>query len=239
MSRTRIVRGKITEIVGGDLTYFSESSISEYAAEVYSENSNTVIKHSGDPGNLPPSPTIAKCAVFFRPTKNWKREFGFDWSRVADSKLETDFSYNGIIGNYGDVYATDRSDPNNLPKFTPNSNKYKNSLSEYKSFGVYKGMYYTPNMTLKVNETAILDAIVHVEEKADKLHYAYNKDFFEITLLKQLTVAKGVNHDAGALQIKCKKAFSSPETIRVIGYMAAFFRQVKIGVLTLTLEKKQ
>ena len=25
MSRTRIVRGKITEIVGGDLTYFSES----------------------------------------------------------------------------------------------------------------------------------------------------------------------------------------------------------------------
>lgn len=216
MSRTRIVRGKITEIVGGDLTYFSESSISEYAAEVYSENSNTVIKHSGDPGNPPPSPTIAKCAVFFRPTKNWKGEFGFDWSRVADSKLETDFSYNGIIGNYGDVYATDRSDPNNLPKFTPNSNKYKNSLSEYKSFGVYKGMYYTPNMTLKVNETAILDAIVHVEEKADKLHYAYNKDFFEITLLKQLTVAKGVNHDAGALQIKCKKAFSSPETIRVI-----------------------
>ena len=34
MSRTRIVRGKITEIVGGDLTYFSESSISEYAADV-------------------------------------------------------------------------------------------------------------------------------------------------------------------------------------------------------------
>ena len=47
MSRTRIVRGKITEIVGGDVTYFSESSISEYATEVYSENSKTVIKHSG------------------------------------------------------------------------------------------------------------------------------------------------------------------------------------------------
>lgn len=27
--------------------------------------------------------------------------------------------------------------------------------------------------------------------------------------------------------------------IKEIGYMAAFFRQVKIGVLTLTLEKKQ
>jgi uncharacterized protein (TIGR03034 family) len=49
MSRTRIVRGKITEIVGGDLTYFSESSISEYAAEVYSENSKTLIKHTGSP----------------------------------------------------------------------------------------------------------------------------------------------------------------------------------------------
>ena len=100
MSRTRIVRGKITEIVGGDLTYFSESSISEYAAEVYSENSKTVIKHSGNPGSPPPPPTIAKCAVFFRPTKNWIGEFGFDWVRVNDSKLEVDNPYNGIIGKY-------------------------------------------------------------------------------------------------------------------------------------------
>ena len=29
------------------------------------------------------------------------------------------------------------------------------------------------------------------------------------------------------------------ENQEIMGYMAAFFRQVKIGVLTLTLEKKQ
>ena len=29
------------------------------------------------------------------------------------------------------------------------------------------------------------------------------------------------------------------DEVIVVGYMAAFFRQVKIGVLTLTLEKKQ
>mgnify|MGYP003607795365 FL=1 len=143
MSRTRIVKGKITEIVGGDLTYFSESSISEYAAEVYSENSKTVIKHSGNPGSPPPPPTIAKCAVFFRPTKNWIGEFGFDWVRVNDSKLEVDNPYNGIIGKYGVIYG---SKPN--AKFTVDSNKYKSILGEYSFFGVYKGRYFVPNMTL-------------------------------------------------------------------------------------------
>ena len=36
MSRTRIVKGKITEIIGGDLRYYSETDIVESAAEVYS-----------------------------------------------------------------------------------------------------------------------------------------------------------------------------------------------------------
>jgi hypothetical protein len=211
MSRTRIVKGKITEIVGGDLTYFSESSISEYAAEVYSENSKTVIKHSGNPGSPPPPPTIAKCAVFFRPTKNWIGEFGFDWVRVNDSKLEVDNSYNGIIGKYGVIYG---SKPN--AKFTVDSNKYKSILGEYSFFGVYKGRYFVPNMTLTVGQTATLNAIVHIEEAPDKLHYAYNTDVFDITILKKFTKAKGVNFDENSVSIKCKKAFSSPETIRVI-----------------------
>ncbi len=211
MSRTRIVKGKITEIVGGDLRYYSESNITESAGETYAEKSGTRISHEGNPGSPPPSPTLAKCAVFFRPIKSWIGEFGFDWVRVADSKLEVDNPYNGIIGKYGSIYG---SSPK--AKFTADSNEYKNILGEYNFFSVYKGRYYVPNMTLTVGQTATLNAIVHIEKKPDKLHYAYNTDLFDITILKQFTVAEGVNFDENSIRIKCKKSFSSPETIRVI-----------------------
>lgn len=49
MSRTRIVKGKIVEVVGGDLTYFSENNIRENSASIYSENSETLIANTGNP----------------------------------------------------------------------------------------------------------------------------------------------------------------------------------------------
>lgn len=211
MSRTRIVKGKIFEVVENDLHYYSEASITESASGVYAEQGGEGISHSGDPGSPPPSPTLSKCAVFFRPTKEWKGEFGFDWIRVGDSKMETDVPYNGIIGEYGLIYATEKG-----AKFTADPKKYNSILKHYSTFSVYKGTYYVPNMTLNVGEQAILDTITHVEEKADKLHYVYNTDVFELTIMKQFTVKKGINHDDRALIIKCKKSFSSPETIRVI-----------------------
>lgn len=211
MSRTRIVKGKITEIVGEDLQYFSEADIVESAAENYAEQSGTRILHGGNPGKPPPTPTLAKCLVFFRPKKEWIGEFGFDWVRVADSRLEVDNPYNGIIGKYGEVYG---SEPG--AKFTIDASKYKNILSEYNSFGVYKGTYYVPNMMLKAGDSATLNAIVHIEEKPDKLNYTYNTDIFELTILKKFTVAKGIHFDENSVRIKCKKSFSSPETIRVI-----------------------
>ncbi|SDJ93615.1 zinc metalloprotease [Chryseobacterium jejuense] len=211
MGRLRIVKGKIFEVVENDLHYYSEASITESASDVYAEQGGDGISHSGDPGTPPPSPTLSKCAVFFRPTKEWKGEFGFDWIRVGDSKMETDVAYNGIIGHYGDVYATKKE-----AKFTADPKKYNTILKDYSTFSVYKGTYYVPNMTLKVGEKATLDTIIHVGEKADKLHYAYNTDIFELTIIKKFTVAKGINYDESSLIIKCKKTFSSSETIRVI-----------------------
>lgn len=235
MSRIRIVKGKITETIGGDLRFYSQADITE-SANLYAEKSGTRIMHAGNPGNPPPTPTIVKCAVFFRPKKDWIGEFGFDWVRVADSKLEVDNPYNGIIGKYGTVYG---SKPE--AKFTVDSNKYKSILDEYNSFGVYKGTYYVPNMTLKVGESATLNAIVHIEEKPDKLHYAYNTDLFEITILKQFTVAKGTHFDENSVRIKCKKSFSSPETIRVIASKNKFMEKVgeiKILPNRIAIEKK-
>lgn len=84
-------------------------------------------------------------------------------------------------------------------------------------------------MTLNIGETVLLDAIVHVEEKADKLHLEYNRDVFELTLLKKFTIAKGENYDEKALKIKCKKTFS---TIKVIATKNKLTQKVgKINVL--------
>lgn len=234
MSRTRIVKGKITEIVGGDLRYYSEKDITESAAKTFAEKSGTRILHKGNPGSPPPSPTLAKCAVFFRPTKNWLGEFGFDWVRVEDSKLQVDNSYNGIIGKYGVIYG---SEPG--AKFTADTNKYKSILGEYNFFSVYSGRYIVPNMTLTVGQTATLNTIIHVEEKPDKLHYAYNTDIFDIIILKRFTTAKGINFDENSVSIKCKKSFSFPETIRIIATKNKLMQKVgEIKILPNNSKKK-
>lgn len=221
MSRTRIVKGKITEIIGGDYNIFSESSIIDNAAGLIAEKGESKGVSYSSPVSAPPSPVSAKCLIFFRPNTKWRGEFGFDWVRVNDTKLEVDYPYNGIIGSYGSIYG---SQPGAV--FTPSNSDYQTILKQYNSFGTYKGRYYVPNMTLKSGETAILDAIVHVEERAESLHYAYNEDVFELTILKQFTVATGVNHDENSLRIRCKRPFSATETIRVIATKNRYMTKV-------------
>ena len=155
MSRTRIVRGKITEIVGGDLTYFSESSISEYAAEVYSENSKTVIKHSDDPEKPPAGEIKAKCLVKFRPHDKYDGEYGFDWLREGDSGQKGDNWFGGIMGKYYEadnvtVFKNTNSWNNNFRK---DMKMYDRKLKSYKSFSltwkkVGKSSYLYPIPTL-------------------------------------------------------------------------------------------
>ena len=62
MSRIRIVKGKITEIIGGDLCYYSEGDIVEIAAETYSEKSAGKILYGDNPRKPLSSPTLTKCA---------------------------------------------------------------------------------------------------------------------------------------------------------------------------------
>lgn len=211
MSRTRIVRGKIFESVGEDLSYYSETNIREYSAEYHSEKSETVIKKDGSPGKPPASPTLAKCVVKFRPNKTWKGEFGFDWVRMQDSKMAVDYNYSAVIGKYGKIYATQAG-----AKFTPSASEYNKCLTEYTSFSSYKNKYYVPYLTLMKDQIATLDVITEIDEPPDKLHYAYNTSAFELTILKKLTTKKGTYHEENALRIKCLKDFSGYESIRII-----------------------
>lgn len=159
MSRIRIVKGKITENIGENLSFFSQKNIVESSSSFYSENSEIGINYGSNPENAPIPQTITQCAIYFRPTKGWRGEFGFDWLRIGDSKLEVDKAYDKIVGNYGLIYATVEGS-----KFTYNQKKYSEILTEYEVFNVYTGKYYVPNMTLREGEKAVLDAIVHVRE---------------------------------------------------------------------------
>jgi len=211
MSRTRIVKGKIFEKIGGDLKYYSEADITEIASETYAEQSAKDISHSGNPGKPPPSPTLAKCLVKFRPNKSWKGEFGFDWVRIRDSKMAVDFSYNGVTGKYGSTYATQKG-----AVFTPSATEFNRCVSEYSSFNTFKNKYSVPFLTLLKDQSATLDVITEVAEIPDSLRYEYDTNIFELTILKKLTKSKGTNYDESAVRIKCLQEFGDYKSITIM-----------------------
>lgn len=211
MSRTRIVKGKLTEIIGGDYNIYSTSNIVDNAVGEIREKGEEKGVGYGDSKDLPPPILIAKCIIHFRPNKDWKGEFGFDWLRIGDSKLKVDTNYNGIIGNYGSVYATQKG-----AVFTASNDKYNKSLGEFDSFSCIKGKYYVPKITLQKDKEIVIDIISEIEESPDKLHYAYDTNYFEIILLKKINTNKGKNYSENALKIKCIKSVPSDQSIRII-----------------------
>lgn len=102
MGRIRIVKGKITEIVGGDLRYYSEADIIESAANIYAEKSAQTISHNGNPEKPSAGEIKAKCLVQFRPHDKYKDDpcFGFDWLRAGDSGQKGDQWFGSIMGRY-------------------------------------------------------------------------------------------------------------------------------------------
>ena len=155
--------------------------------------------------------TTAKCVVHFRPNKNWKGEFGFDWVRIGDSKLKVDINYNGILGKYGSIYASRKG-----AVFTASNSEYNKCLAEFDSFNSVRGQYYVPKVALAKGQEAILDVAIDVEEKPDKLHYAYDTGLIELTILKKINTAKGKNHIENCVKIKCLKSFDTEQSIRII-----------------------
>ena len=215
--------------VGGKLTVTAKGNIKSYAKENIEINSAKAISVKGvkkgvsfgKPEHAPIPATLAKCVVEYRPSKDWKGEFGIDWPRKADSKMAVDINYNGIIGKYGKIYATQKG-----AVFTPDNKLYSKHLNEYSSFNSYMGKYYVPNLTLIEGETAYLDAITEVKVSPDKLHYAHDESIFQLTILKKLTSTKGKHFDEKAVSIKCLKKFTQKQTIRIIATVGLYMEKV-------------
>lgn len=76
-------------------------------------------------------------------------------------------------------------------------------------------------------ETAILDTITEVEEQPEKLHYVYDNEIFQLTILKKLSSTKGKHFDEKSLKIKCLKQFNQKQSIRIIATKNKYL--VKVG----------
>lgn len=100
----KIVKGKITEIVGKDYNIFSESSIIDNAAGIISDKGE---KKGESYGNPRPAPILsgkidALCIIEFRPRLPNYGKFGFDFPRVGDNSVSGvhDMTYIGSMGTH-------------------------------------------------------------------------------------------------------------------------------------------
>ena len=205
-NHTKIAGGGISETSRNEYRMDANGTITNYGEKGVQQNGRQGVRN----GSFETIPVDARCVVEFRPTKDWKGEFGFDWPRKADSQMAVDVNYNGIIGKYGNVYATESN-----AVFTPRNDLHIRHLKEYEFFNSYKGRYSVPNMSLCVGTTAILDAITEVAEIPDSMRYDYDTETFELVILKRLTKSVGKNFDKSAVSIKCLKAFPTNKNIRV------------------------
>lgn len=192
MSRTRIVKGKIYEIVEKHLSYYSEAEIIESATINYIENSDATIVHAGNP-SPPPAAEInilADAIVHFRPPKKWKgSDYGLDWMRIKDTGLFGDKKkYSDVVGTY-DKYPS--SNPSAV--FTKSLALYDNLKKEYNN-PVYKVPwilddkkpidYFASWLCVEKNKEIKLSLKIHIKDKKNlpkELLIAYDKTVCEIS----------------------------------------------------------
>jgi hypothetical protein len=228
MSRTRIVKGKIYEKIGGDLKYYSEADITEIASETYAEQSTKGISHVGNPGKpLPPS-TQAKCVIHFRTDQNYKNApaFGFDWIRIADTGYAGDVWYLNYVGKYrdpGDNTKLKQVYYNGVfLKSAQEFNKITGTferlvLEAQKNAGNSDHVYYVPKMTLRKDKTADLILKIKIDEAPKELKLDYDKSVFEISDFQNDEITnKSKGNRTIPIKIKCKNIFNIQKSITIL-----------------------
>lgn len=111
MSRIRIVKGKITENIGENLSFFSQKNIVESSNSFYSENSEIGINYGSNPENAPAS-KIANFYVKIRlntSIEDHKGIFGFDWIDINSNDGTIEKIQNVNINNVEYFYKEGRT----------------------------------------------------------------------------------------------------------------------------------
>ncbi len=229
MSRTRIVGGKITEYVKGDYNIYSEGDI------VY--NSNSEINFTGEEKGVtygepetPPAPKIIpKCIVEFRPTKEWKGEFGFDWLRMGDTKTKGDSWYKNITGKYRNPSTKVLEQIYTGGNFFKDNTEYDKLLKKFKNMTIpWKPkihgnpyLYPIPYMTIYKGKTCKLSLEIEIEELPTKLFLRHNTQinskskYFSFNRT-EITIKKGKYKLNSFIEITCLESFKTDQIIEVV-----------------------
>lgn len=236
MSRTRIVKGKITEIIGGDYNIFSESSIIDNAAEFVTEKGEKSGVNYGSPKTPPLAPQPIQLIVSFRPHKNWKGEFSFDWLRMNDTKLFNDNKFKEVVAyQYLDAKFTkkvDHSDHNYVNKydgvFKADETLYNKLKKEYKPYSIpwktkkdkktgkdVAEEYYIPWLSLMKDKEAKITFFAEINQEADYLEFT-KSDYFTFTPNKiDIKGKKNIALNDVDVTIKCIKEFAKDQTVEL------------------------
>ncbi len=190
MSRTRIVKGNITKIIGGDYKRYSKEDIENIGSKVIQVGKEGgVIYGKNEEPPVAEIDILADAIVHFRPKKDWKgKDYGMDWMRIGDTNLFGDSKYEDLVGTYT-TYPT----PENIPSFTKNITNYNNLKKEYCN-PVYKipwltegrkiADYFATWLCVEKNKEVKLSLNIHIKDKKNlpkQLVIAYDKNLCEIT----------------------------------------------------------
>lgn len=217
MSRTRIVKGKITEIIGKDYNIYSESSIVDNAAETITDKGVAKGESYGSPEKPSAGEILPKCMVQFRPHSNWDGEYGFDWIRVGDTGQVGDKKwYRDIMGKYLNEDECE-------PQFINQVKAYAKLLGEFKKYNVPRKkagsspyFYIIPYLSLLPKNSAKLNLKVEILEEPDSFELKYDTDFLTVKFKNQLSATVGKREIQDGLDIYCKKEFNSDQIIEIL-----------------------
>lgn len=223
MSRIRIVKGKITEVVEKDYNIFSESSIVDNATELITEKGETRGISYQNPSKPSAGEIRAKCLVQFRPNNKWNGEYGFDWIRTGDTGQSGDKKwYRDIMGNYSypkTKYGFDYCNPTFHNKTSEYdrlvTTEFRKMIVSWKKNGRYPFYYVVPYLSLLPNYTAKLQLKIEIEEEPEKFEIEYNTDYFTVKLLKPLPLSVGKHTVDQCLDITCTNEFVGDQEITI------------------------
>ncbi|WP_333597425.1 hypothetical protein [Chryseobacterium flavum] len=184
---------------------------------------------------VPPLEQLIQLIVQFRPNKNWKGEFGFDWIRMADTKLFNDNAFKDVVAyQYFDSTYTkkvDNSKGSYVNKydgaFKADETMFNTLKREYKPFSIpwktYKDKagkeiseeYYIPWLSLKKDKEAKITFFAEVKDEADYLEFT-KSDYFTFTPNKiEIKGKKKISLNDFEITIKCIKEFNTDQTIEL------------------------
>lgn len=176
---------------------------------------------------------VALAVVYFRPTGNWKGEYGFDWLREKDNGLAIEPDYESIIeGGYKDG----KSDLDKIQAYAQLTTEYEQiTITRKTPNSTASALYYVPYLTLfsqefvkampadtlvKPQYKADLKVVLDINEDLEKLKFEYDDTLFTVdaTKLTQNKKTQGLTDPEISITITCLKDLDSNKYIDVYAY---------------------